>query len=768
MALADKLSRRVAEKEGKKVREEQETKAAQAQAEVLEKQQAEESRLEGLRQSIGILDSRLESMRTLLTELTQTHEKAGVSVAGAKKEGKALTKAISELEKLFENEQFHAILEEEGISSLEDLLKAEQYSEESEIKTVKQFRESRTIKRQTARESIAARRKVKVKAAKALLLEKPDITLNRVYRDVPSYPSVTTALERTIQELEQERKTLFDQTPEGQEVVRKEMFERVRQQYESQRNVWRSLISASTLDNQVVWSESSVEDAKKYGAEKVKSVIKEYYGQVIDRDLQEQAKRNGVIQLQEAVDTIESLPRRWNEVSDRLQQVRQERQKTIDSLNSLLGIDSGAPLLKQVKAYEQWGDKNLNGLAEAFVDRNEKLTALWFGLDESNKTPTDLLEKMIADQKQTLDQFHQGDSKKIFLQSDILQFSSNTQIVSSLTNPERAIVLLDELENFYHKFQMLLAKPAQEISQKMRDITFGSELRVRSTKELGLGSDKMVPYVIFDRASSRSLFDHKFEDVKKRLEKEQQAIEKKRTQLKEQLSDKVDADWDEEQLSKFVYKEKNDRTIAEAESRIRLQESAKKASSNLDIAILPLKELLHQEVNMNQNGRIEFFLVPEKDLKNLDKKMASLRSQMEEKEEKFDTLEKEILENKGWFQGGIRKKKEAEKKFLLKEVDDLLEQLKTIEEENIQKTKLDSVLEQIRMTLHDVRRIGLLSEAPLTPVSLQEFIDTTKKQLVVKLTPTQSSVWEQYQVLVKKRDETRNTYQKKWRSSIGR
>src|SRR3989338_5850410 len=122
MALADKLSQKFAQREGQKEKQEREAKAAQAQAEVLEKQETEESHLTSLRQSIGAIDLKAEHMRSLLIELKQTHERAGASVAEAKKEGKVLKEAVTKIESLFKDERLRAGLAEEGINSVDDLL----------------------------------------------------------------------------------------------------------------------------------------------------------------------------------------------------------------------------------------------------------------------------------------------------------------------------------------------------------------------------------------------------------------------------------------------------------------------------------------------------------------------------------------------------------------------------------------------------------------------------------------------------------------------
>ena len=361
MALADRLFRKVTERQEEEAKKLEETRAAELQAEVSRKEKLEKSRLVNLRRSIESIDSKVSHMRDLFTELTQAHERAGTSVAGAKKEGKALKTATTELERVFQDETFRLILADEGINSFDDLLNAEDYSKESEVKAVKESRQSRTTKRQTAQESITARHEVKERVREALRLETRDP--GRL-----TYKDIIATLKGFIETLEQERKKLFDQTPEGQETIRAEIFDRVKQQY-GQRWSYNGLaFIKQRLDRQPIIVEADLEDAHEHGEEEVKAVIKEYYEQVIDRDLQEEAERNGLLSLKDAVRTIENLSVDWNNIRKTLAGVQRARIQTIDQLVKLLGSDKKSELFQRIKRYGNWNHDDPERLAEAFVD----------------------------------------------------------------------------------------------------------------------------------------------------------------------------------------------------------------------------------------------------------------------------------------------------------------------------------------------------------------------------------------------------------------
>ncbi|HAU66525.1 MAG: hypothetical protein A2017_19505 [Lentisphaerae bacterium GWF2_44_16] len=760
MALADRLFRKVTERQEEEAKKLEETRAAELQAEVSRKEKLEKSRLVNLRRSIESIDSKVSHMRDLFTELTQAHERAGTSVAGAKKEGKALKTATTELERVFQDETFRLILADEGINSFDDLLNAEDYSKESEVKAVKESRQSRTTKRQTAQESITARHEVKERVREALRLETRDP--GRL-----TYKDIIATLKGFIETLEQERKKLFDQTPEGQETIRAEIFDRVKQQY-GQRWSYNGLaFIKQRLDRQPIIVEADLEDAHEHGEEEVKAVIKEYYEQVIDRDLQEEAERNGLLSLKEAVRTIENLSVDWNNIRKTLAGVQRARIQTIDQLVKLLGSDKKSELFQRIKRYGNWNHDDPERLAEAFVDTFAKENAMMFGLGDGSQIPEMIIEKEILNQERLLQHVHDGDSKKVFSRTDVDLFRSSP-FDTKLENPERIGIILTEQEEFYKKFQRILST-SEELLEKMKQDTTDifEEVHVRSRHDLGIDGRGVISLMVsFDGKTYLALRESRFESVKVHLEREQKKLEQKRTQLKAQLNDKVEADWDEEQLQTFRFRNNNDSLVREAESRMDFKETAEQLSSKLDMAMVPMTEFFFQEVVLNQYGRIEFSMVPEKDFEDLDRKIESLSAEIKRKKKVIEALKEEILENNGFFQKGRRRKIEAEKQTLEDDLVSLEEGFKTLREENERKRDLDRVLKNIRTILKQVAISGLKVSMPRTKVPLHEFIDTVKKQLIIELTPAQSSVLEQYQALVKKRDETKEVYKRKWLSSF--
>src|SRR3989344_4225615 len=171
MDLENILRQKATAKETERAKQQKEQETALAEAERLQKQEAEESRLVGLRESITDIDTKTGQMQSLLAELKQAHEQAKTSVGGAKKERQELTKATAEVNMLFTNEQFRALLAEEGIGSLDDLLQAEEYSEQKQVKSIKGLRHSSVKKHQAAREQIGTRRQAKVEGHKVITAE---------------------------------------------------------------------------------------------------------------------------------------------------------------------------------------------------------------------------------------------------------------------------------------------------------------------------------------------------------------------------------------------------------------------------------------------------------------------------------------------------------------------------------------------------------------------------------------------------------------------
>lgn len=760
MDLENILRQKAAAKEAERTEQQKQQEAALAEAERLQKQEAEESRLVGLRQSITDIDTKTEQMQSVLAELKQAHEQAKTSVGGAKKEGQELTKATAEVNKLFTNEQFRALLAEEGIESLDDLLQAEEYSEQEQVKSVKGLKQSRTEKRQTAREQIGSRRQAKVEAHKAITTERPDVPQKLTYKDV------VAVLEELVQDLGNERKKLYYQTPEGQEALKAEILDRVSQRHEKIRSHYR-LASKQEINNRQTITKGDIEDGGEYGEEKVKDAIKDYYEQVIDGELTEEAKRNGQPQLQEAVGTIEGLPKRWREIRATLRELRSARRETIDRLAGLLGNDRNAPLFQQVNNYGHWGYDNPQKLAETFVDANAGHNAITLGLGMGTETPEVILERIISDQENLLEQARSGNLKKAFSRTDVDAKSfqpESYRYETKLDNPERVAIILAEQREFYRKFQAALTTPEEVLAKmKGRDNDLHREIHVRSQYDLGLDDRGQIKSQLdFDGKTYATLRDTPLSQIKVRLEQQQKELEKITATLKEQIGDKVEADWDSTELSAFQYDRENYQSIQEAERIVKMQKIAETLSPRLDLAISGLQEQMDQQLSFGQRGQLSFDSIPEKDLQRLQKEIAELQQEIQKVEANIRSIDQRAVSEGDGLLGRKRKQREQEKATLDTQKQTLQERLQNLQAEYQPKAEMDKKLDGVRSWLYTANREGLELKMPRGSISSRELVDSVKGQMNFQLTPERSQVYKQYQALKKKQEQTAKQYDK-WR-----
>lgn len=745
MSLEEILRQKAEAKTAEMLRREQEQRIAAAETERAQKEEAEGARLLGLRQQVGNIDAKIGQAQSLLAELMRIHEQAGVSVAEAKKEGEELTKATIQLHNLFANQQFREILAEEGIESLDDLLKAEEYAEQEEVKSVKGLKESRVKKRQEAREQIRARGNIKSEAHKTITEEVPDVPRKRTYRDIAA------ALEDRVRELEAERKTVFSQTPEGEEALEKELFDSIAKRHG---RYYHSRLSKEEIHNQHTVEKDDIDDAKEYGEEKVKTVIKEYYGEVIDGDLAEDEKRKGSSQLREAVELVKNLPKRWQAVRETLRRVEWERRETVSRLAELLENDRNAPLFQTLNNYGRYGLNDPQKLAEVFIDHYAGRNSMIFFGAMASGIPEAIAERIISEQENLLKHV-EGGMREAFPRS----FNAESQrYETSLYNPDALAIILAEQAEFYQKFQAVLTTP-EEVFDKMKGGMYGIEISVRSRHDLKL--DEAKSFMEFDGKTYAALRDTPLSQIKYNLEQQQKQREKTATALKEQIGDKVEANWASKEMS--LFKQENHEIVNESERVIRHREIAENISSRLDIAANELKEYRDQPVYFTENGALKFDAASEKDLLRLYKEVDLAQKEVEKIKKDISLIDDRARWEKDGLFGGKKKKREKEKADLKVKEKTAHERLKNAEAEYDPKRKMDEKIGAVRSLIHNAER----QEIALVPPrnysgSLKELIDGIKKQMNFRLTPEQSQIYEQYQALKKKQEQTEKQYEK-WR-----
>ena len=188
------------------------------------------------------IDEKVSEMRLLMQSLEESHEQAQESIRKVKDEQHKLETAFQEIESLFE--EYKSDLAEEGISSPEELLEAEQYSGEEEIVTVKNLEESHREKRAEARDRARERGQAKDKTLQTIseggsedaVEEETDRqevegdetdkeTSEEDKRGKRTYKKIVTDTEERIKDLEEEKEKLHSKTPEGREEKEKEVLE---------------------------------------------------------------------------------------------------------------------------------------------------------------------------------------------------------------------------------------------------------------------------------------------------------------------------------------------------------------------------------------------------------------------------------------------------------------------------------------------------------------------------------------------------------------
>lgn len=771
MSIEDLLRQKAAAKEDERLQQENDQRAVADKAERLQQQEAKESRLGGLRQSITDIDTKIGQMQSLLNELKQAHEQAKTSVVAAKKEGHELAQATAEVNKLFTNEQFRALLAGEGIESIDDLLLAEEYSEQDQVKSVKGLRKSREKKYQAAHDQIGEIRQAKVEAQKAITAEKPDVTQKLSYKDV------VTALEELVQDLGNERKKLYYQTPEGQEALKAEILDRVKKRC-VHNDTYYNFASAEVINKHKTITKGDIEDSSEYGKEKVKDAVKNYYGEVIDNKLAEEEQNNGQTRLREAVETLENLPKRWRENRKALQELQSARRATIDRLAKLLGNDRQTPLFQQVNNSGHWNHNNPQELAETFVDANAGYNTSSLGLGAGAETPDKILEGIVSEQEKFHEPISEENIQNAFSRQNVSIDRFSPALYRHETifdNPERVAIILAEQAEFYRKFQAALTTPEEVLAKtKTNPTDLYKEIRTRSEEELGLGHGGRIKRRLdFDGKTFQTLRDTPLYQIKADLERRQKALESTAKTLKEQISYKVDVDWDFTELSAFLDSRDNLGIVQEAVRIVKVKKIAEVSSPRFDLVISGLQEQMEMRLTIDYRGQLSFDSIPKADAQRVQKRFdgddindldidALLRSIQRVEVNMRSIDERAVSEGNGLFRGK-RKQREQEKDALDIQKQAMQERLTNLQAENELEAKMDKKLNGIRAWIDASKTDGLELKLPNGSVPLQELVDNIKGQMNVQLTPEQSKIYEQYQVLKEKQKKTAEQYVDRWK-----
>jgi len=765
MSLKNLLEEKLKERAAQIALEESKRNADTVTAQQEENQHKEKLRVDGLNQSIEEFDTKTGQMQALLFELKHAHKRATDSVIGARKEGQELAKATGEIDELFSNKEFSSLLQEGGIHSIEDLLEAEEYSEHEQVNLLKGLRKAHAEKKSSASEDIGHRRQAKVQAHQAITAERPDVAQKLTYKDIVS------ALEELIRDMGVERRKIYLETPEGQAALKAKIFDGVKQR-RGQGRFGHRLESSREIDRTRTVDGGDIKDAKnadEYGAEEVKIALKDYYGQEIDKGINDTAEKNGAPQLREAVAIIENLPSQWQEIRSNLHALHQARQQTIDLLANLLGTDPQAPLFRLIKNYDRSSFTDPEKLATDFVDSKSSLNSLILGTGSSG-TPDEFLNKTVVNQLQLVELVRNGDAKKVFLRTDTNagSFGSQDKYPTALENPERIKIILAEQSEFYKKFQAVLTTPEEFIAKVSHDSNqFRDQINVRSGYSIGLqGQNSVDHYLEFDGRTYATLRDTPLAKLKDRLAQQENELKKTVGALKVQLSAKVEVDWAASELSAFS--QEHWQEYREAEKIVKLRKVVEKTLPYLDLATSQLGAHMDQMVSVHIDRRsgwdsvrsLEFDSAKQSELQIMAENIEALNIKIKDLGLHIVAIDESASWEGNGFLGGKKKAREQEK---TKEISLRLSyqsELEKLQKNYVPKKELDIKLAVVRSWLYEAHREGIDVKLKYDTLTLRKLVDEIKGQLDFTMTPEQVQLYQRYQELKKNEAEKVKEYEK--------
>jgi hypothetical protein len=326
-----------------------------------EQNESEYQRYEKLLGSINELDAKIETVSSTLNNLNSIHNQTKDSVINAITEEQELSRATQKINQLFENEEFREIFEAEGIKSPEDLIKSEEYSEQEEIGEIKELNKSSKEKRGEAKQQIGTRRKAKIEARNLISSETTSDNKNLTYNNI------IMSLNELLKELQNRRKTLYRETPEGHEEFKKEILDRIKVRHEIiSKN--KKLLTKEDLEYVGTVTPEDLVDASDYGVDEIKNGIKTYYKDQIDSQLTNEAKGEGWPQQKEAITAIENLPNEWQSILTRIRNLESVKSKIALVLADFLEKNPNSPITKTaVREFGLAGDNNTLKIALSLI-----------------------------------------------------------------------------------------------------------------------------------------------------------------------------------------------------------------------------------------------------------------------------------------------------------------------------------------------------------------------------------------------------------------
>ncbi len=713
--------------------------AVKAQAETRKVEEAHAKTYAGLNEKVLHLQE-------VLGTLKITHESAHSSVGEAKKESRALRTATGEVEKLFQNEGYAALLEADGVGSVADLLSSPTYGDEVEVVAVKNLKTSTAEKKTTVKEGLKERRSAK-RVAQESIAQQATIEAMPL-----SYEAISSALERVIADLDTERQRLFLQTPEGQAARKSEILEKIKGYYNAI-HPYPTVVSSRSVVSAYAPQFGDRIAAKKYGEEPVKDASREMLHEVVDKSLLKQEEESGGLKMDEAIETLEGLPDRWNSLQESLSEVQKSKAAIIEKLTGFLGDDPKAPLFHALDSYflKVGGVyKDPKELATAFVKSMSDLEGANFGLRPySQQESVESVIAPIITKQRGVAQSIRLNSQEIFRERK--DPYGRTVNEAPLQHPERIGQALSKQKALYEKFQAALTTPEEVL--KLSGKGFDGLL-----KELRLPPEKQPPTLLtFDAKTTESLLRENISNIKEKRAKTKQTLESQAKVIKKAIDNKVERDWAQDEEREFSSEAQNYKILQGVAAKMRVSEPWAALYPVVETAALQLEDA-DQKVVFDERYGMYFESGSPTRQGELQKLMAPMRERIKAINASISSIDGRAKTEGDGMLGGKRRARESEKTNLEAEKTTVASELAPLEADLASSIARNEKLGAVRAALQDQKSRGAL-ELPTTPMTLAEFANVAKERMNVELSEEELRVFETEKGLRQKSAEADKAYE---------
>jgi hypothetical protein len=662
-----------------------------------QKAQSEEEKFKAIRTKIADLNTKKEKLKASKADLEAGYEELGKRKAVVRAKRKPVEETV---------DQFKDVLATKKVKSTRDLVNNEEYKDEPEVA---EYLEAKRAFREQAQDLKKKKRAVKGDKNP----EKKNV----------SKKEADAILEEEINVLETESKELFDQTPEGEEAKRQEIKERLAKRHQERKQY---SLAANNVDINVFITSKDIEDAKKFGAEITKDILRGIWSEQIDASVNEQIKIQKLDLVKTDLEKLEGVRDRMDEARRSVNFAERKKEELVAYLTKLFSDPTA------LNKYNEYVDGSYSAenpkSVEAAVQDYMRMIGQYLRRHDLDKANKNVNTKISVE--------------RIRATSSSFSYSDGYQ-VTDIPNPEYIIKVANIVKDFY---QRIIEEGAQTfpgpVDMLREDVAEPEYIRVhKSTLEL----------------LNTSTLNAAQKEVSRKLE----PYERLRSKLKQDLDLVLEKKWAAAELEAFRSEHSEvQRAIYKKDDQERLKKRRLELSKELANVKVYLSDVLDQTVYVKTSDDRNYSI---RDL-SLDQQIETENKEIKDLEKTLGVLDQEINDKKyekpGLFGNKNKIARELQaledrRKVVVKELGqkrmESVGKSRTLDHFNtlarlIRKSEFGTDYNGIEMTVREL---------------LQSFGDKLYEEPEETLTPEEQELYKTFKSLEQRAKDTEEVYNKR-------